>query len=88
MTFEITSGKSDGEIARKRIPPSFKTDSSTGVDYLQLIMVEEIGSLGGDNLKIDWRKKYSKRKKTISQIKEYAIRYFSDHEYKWLSKNC
>ena len=49
VTFEITSGKSYGEIARKRVPSSLKTDSSMGIDYLQLIMKEESGSLGEDN---------------------------------------
>lgn len=64
VTFELTAGKHSGVIASKhdKINGSALASSST---VLQLVRLNCSGSLGGDNKKIDWRKRYSKRKRSI-----------------------
>ncbi len=81
VRFEITSKKTEGVIREKPLGKLFE-------DSLQLIMLEKSGSLGSDNLKIDWRKKYGKRTKSISEIRRFAEAWFDEHDYNFITKNC
>ncbi|CDW90965.1 UNKNOWN [Stylonychia lemnae] len=86
VTFEITAGKNWGVLARKPGPISVK--AASGIKELQLVKLEQRGSLGSDNDKVDWRKRYIKRKRSIQEVEQYAIKVFVEHEYNWLSTNC
>ena len=55
---------------------------------IQLVRQDKTGGLGSDNMKIDWRKRYKKRERTISEIQEYAMTIFNEKNYDWLTHNC
>ena len=46
------------------------------------------GSLGSDGDKVDWRKKYKKRKESIDDIIGYAKRLFDGWDYHLTKSNC
>ena len=64
-TIEITSGKSAGVLATKEC-------SKMSNKELQLVVLNWNGSLRSDENQIDWRKKYTKRKKSVESIIQEA----------------
>ena len=58
-----------------------------GNGELQLVVRHWNGRLGSDGKQIDWRKKYTKRKKSIASIIQKAESLFSTWSYDLMSRN-
>ena len=83
VTIEITHGRYEGVVREKtQYGKNFVNNK------LQLIVRYWNGSLGGDTDKVDWRKKYTKRKKSIDDIIEYAKDIFDVWDYHLTLRNC
>ncbi len=81
VTIEIISGKTSGVIAEKSC-------GKMGSSKLQLVVEYWNGSLGSDKEKVDWRKKYTKRWRSIESIIDHSKHLFKDWNYDVLGKNC
>ena len=57
-------------------------------DTLQLVVQTHHGSLGEDREKVDWRKRYSKRKRTMDEVIKHAKEMFDGWTYNLATKNC
>ncbi len=55
---------------------------------LQLVVINWNGRLSSDGEKLDWRKKYTKRKRSIQSIIAEAESWFEVWDYHLVLRNC